>query len=414
MVGGAEVESRSFALTDMVRWGYNDLRNVSAGGASAKSVQGIPALHRAMAIRAMAVAQLRLKYWRGAGVEKVATNPWQAQLFAKDRYNDCQTRFDFWETVEESLGYRGNAYVWKLVDNGRVVAPYALHPDQVEPLGDDRYRVTVSKGYVDPLGRGPGRYTVDTNTIWHVRGHGDGGKDVAPSPIKLFSATFSAATARQAHELRMWRRGTALQGVVTFPAGVTKTQADEWQDDWNATYEGLDGDTTAVVGGGATFTPIGLSLEDAQFVDLAHLTIEDASRISGVPGNLLGVQVQRAVPNLEQDLSMWLRFGLGPELYRIECSLGADVHFSPAPGIWAAFDTDTFVRGDLLTEAQIMHGRIQDGTLTPDEGRAELGLKPHPGGLGAIPQVVPVGGGANPLDAPAKPAQPEQPAEPAK
>ena len=195
---GNDLELRAFALTDMVRWGYSDLRNVSPGGATANAVAGIPAINRAARLRAEAVAGLKLGCWRGTGVEKRQIDSvWQAKLFAKARYNDWQTRFDFWEAIEESLSYRGNGYAWKMVDGGQIVEWYALHPDQVSPKGDGSYEVRTMAGYVDPVGRGNARYTVDERTIIHFRGHGQGGTGAAPSPIQVFQDALGAPIARQ-------------------------------------------------------------------------------------------------------------------------------------------------------------------------------------------------------------------------
>jgi hypothetical protein len=94
---------------------------------------------------------------------------------------------------------------------------------------------------------------------------------------------------------------------------------------------------------------------------------------------------------------MWLRFGLGPELERIESSLMSDGElFGAARLIYPGFDTEQFVRGDIQTEDNVAHQRVQDGRLLVDEWRASQGLAPLPGGAGKIPQIVPVGGGQNP------------------
>ncbi len=94
----------------------------------------------------------------------------------------------------------------------------------------------------------------------------------------------------------------------------------------------------------------------------------------------------------------WLRFGLGPELERIESTLAADDDLFPSQGrsIYPQFDTEGFVRGDIGTEATVMQGFVQAGILTPDEARALKGYPPHPKGVGAIPQITPVGGAPNP------------------
>jgi HK97 family phage portal protein len=359
-------------------------------------------------MRAEAIASLRLCCWSGMGEERVMRDGpgiWQAQLFMKPA-NDWQTRFNFWDTVEESLAYRNNAYIWKNVDpaTDRVIEWYALHPNQVSCKSDGTYEVQVADGFIDPVGRGRGKYVVGSRTIIHIRGHGDGGTLEAPTPVQLFRNALAGPVGRQRHEERMWRRGTALQVGIEFPMGVSSQQADEWRESWRSNYEGTSGETTAVVGGGAKITPIGMTAADAQFVDMAKLTVMDASRIMGVPANLLGAQLERSVPNLEQDLATWLRFGLGPECERIESALEADDELFGGAQTYPAFDTQQFVRGDLLSEATILVSLVQAGILTPDEARHTRGLDDLPDKMGAIPQITPVGGAPNMVPMPAVPS----------
>lgn len=409
---GRDVEmfsTTSFALTNMVRWGYTGLRSIQSR-IGEREMRGIPAIHRAARLRAEAIASLRLYCWRGDGPMRGRVDTvWQAKLF-RGRPNPAQTRFDFWETVEESLSYRANAFIWKNTAAGKVIEWWALHPDQVKPNTDGTFDVIVAAGFVDPVGKGSGVYkNVGPDVLLHIRGHGQGGQTMAPSPVEVFREAVAGPVGRQRHEARMWRRGTALQVALEFPANVSKESADQWRESWRSNYEGTEGETTAVVGGGAQIKPIGLSLADAQFVEMAQLTVMDASRIMGVPANLLGTSVQqRGTPNLEQDLMTWLRFGLGPELERIESALHSDPQLfgtdallraetNASLGLYPAFDTNGFVRGDLLTEATILQGFVQSGVLLPDEARHELGYEPYPDGVGQIPQITPVGGAPNPM-----------------
>jgi hypothetical protein len=142
---------------------------------------------------------------------------------------------------------------------------------------------------------------------------------------------------------------------------------------------------------------------------MEHLNVEDAARIMAVPANLLGAQIARTRPDLEQDLMTWLRFGLGPELQRIEDALYADPDLFGGSQTYPAFDTEGFVRGDILTEQTVLQSRVQSGILTPDEARAILGYDALPDGVGAIPQITPVGGAPNalPMPLPKKPQDAE-------
>ena len=62
--GGSQVEYYSFALTDMLRYGYTGLRGVT-GSLGEDAVRGIPAINRAARIRAEALASLKLRCWKG-------------------------------------------------------------------------------------------------------------------------------------------------------------------------------------------------------------------------------------------------------------------------------------------------------------------------------------------------------------
>lgn len=403
---GQQVELYSFALTDMARWGFNGLRGTASTMVGERDAKGLPALQRAVRLRAEAIAVLELACWKGSGPIKTRVDTvWQARLFRNgpqvNATNSTQTKFDFWETVETSLCWRGNAYIWLNTDSGRVTDWWALHPDQVTARfehGRVVYDVQVADGYVDPVGKGPGMYkSLGTDVILHLRGHGEGGTLEAPSPIQVFREKLAGPVGRMRHEGRMWRRGVTGQVGIEFPQGVSKDQADQWRESYRSNYEGTEGETTIVVGGGATLKPIGMSPMDANFVTMEHLTVEDAARIMSVPANLLGIQVQmKGTANLEQDLAMWLRFGLGPELKRIEDGLYACPVLFGGSQTYPAFDTTEFVRGDLLTESTILVADVQSGILTPDEARAAKGYEPHPDGLGAIPQITPVGGAPNP------------------
>jgi len=327
--------------------------------------------------------------------------------------NPMQTRFTFWETVEESLAWHNEAYIWKNTFEGRVTDWWALHPAQVITRYEGtavRYDVQVAPGYVDPVGRGPGRYkNLDSSTILAIRGHGQGGQIEANPLYAVFRDKLAATLGRQRHEARMWRRGTALQVAIEFPAGVSKDQADQWRESWRSNYEGTEGETTAVIGGGGQIKPIGMTATDAQFTELSKLTVDDAALIMAVPGNLLSNHLNTVRTDLEQDLATWLRFGLGPELGRIEDALYADQELFGGSQTYPEFDTDGFVRGDILTEQTVLQSRVQSGILLPDEARAILGYDDLPGGLGKIPQVTPVGGAPNATPLPLPKAKPGKP-----
>lgn len=415
--GGAAVEMRvNFADLGIgsIHGGWNPL----GGGWSQPAVSmtpatagGIPAVHQAVRIASDAVASLDVGIYRGQGLQKSqVTGSWQARLFA-GQPNDQQTRFEFWETVEESLSYRGNAYIWMNTDpsTGRVTEWYALHPDQIQPIlmnGKRHYWVRVNWAFVDPVGHGYGFYDVDESTILHIKGFGDGGAWVAPSPIDRCQTALGAAGGKISHENSTYGKGASLRGVITFPEGVSPTQLNAVKETWQSTYEGpQNAGKTGVLGGGGVFTPIGLTMADAQFVESQQFDVEQVARIFNVPASMLGGgSSNRAQAPLtpEHESQRWLTYGLNPRLMRIESALNARTYLFPSTNTYAWFNTNGFVRGDAITNAQVILSQVQSGQILVDEARSEMTppRPPLPNGAGQVPQIVPVGGGANPVAAP--------------
>jgi HK97 family phage portal protein len=402
---GGDVEYRtSLAELGLVRSGYGPSAgmNVTPG-----TVRGIPAVNAAVTFAAEAVACLPMRTWKGeAPLRKKVITTWQARLFNSPYPNPDQTWFEFWEIVQSSLDYRGNAFIWKSKDaNGRVIALWALHPDQVYLRRENVskkiiYRVATNAAYTVPYEIGIyANVGVDSSVVLHIRGRGGMGEVVSPSPIQLFITSLGSALAKQQHEANLFKNGASGGLVVSFPAGITKPQADQWRDSFDSDQAGVNNaGKTKVVGGGATVTQIGMTQADAQWAEAMQLSLIDVSNIFRVPGWFLGVSIKNDKPvTPEHEQQRWANHGLNPRLTRIEAAINSDPDlFGAGASICASFDTAGLIRGDLTTQDTIAHQQIQDGRLLVDEWRIENGRDPLPGGVGMIPQIVPVGGAPNP------------------
>lgn len=373
----------------------------SAAGVSVthSAVAGIPAVHTAVTFAAEAVAGLPMRVWQGEGPLKTkAAGTWQYRLFSRQP-NPMQSRFAFWEAVQSSLDFRGNAFIWKTKrDNGWIETMYALHPDQVEvdsEGGSLVYQVIAGTNWATPPEmRRYSRVKVDASTILHIRGRGGMGQLKSPSPIALCRDALGTVLAKQQHEAAVYRHGTGDSLMVKFPGGVTPGQAAEWREGFMAEHGGPhNAGKIKVIGGGADITAIGMSQQDAQFVEAMNLAIQDIARIFRVPVWFLGVDQKTDRPQSpEHEQDRWLRHGLAPRLNRIEAAINADPDLFGTADIYAMFDTSGLIRGDLATEADISLKKVQSGQWLVDEARAKDGLPPLPDGIGQIPQIVPVGG----------------------
>lgn len=361
----------------------------------------IPAIGAAVNFRATHIAMLELGTWRTDTdtIPERVTTAWQSKLLSGTP-NSIQSWFDFWETVESSLSYRSNAYVWKSRSGARVSALTALHPDQVIPRfldGRLKYIVVFSDDYPCPpdVEYRAGTITVDSSVIWHVKGRGGMGRLVAPSPIEIYAQSIGCALAKQEYESALYENGTLGGLVASFPREVSQKDAADWKKMWNDSNAGAHkAGTTKVIGGGASIQQIGMSQRDAQFVESVDMSILDVCNIFGVPAYFLNQSEKSSRAVLpEHEEARWVNHYLAPELRRIEQSMYADTGlFGPGSAIFPRFDSGNLIHPDSATKASILATKVQTGQWTPDEARSADGMPPLPDGIGEVPIFVPVGG----------------------
>lgn len=395
--GNVVVETREASLGALIQATGGTLRG-SAGTVpvNGAEVSGLPAFMQGVRIAAQGIAKHELGVWRGRDVDRrQITATWQARFFAQPP-NERDCWFNVWEGTEASLTARNNAFWLKQSLDGRVAQIYVVHPDLVTTrwnaeLRRAEYRVVLDTGKVSEW--------LTSVEILHFRaGYPAPGAVLAPSPIELHRRIWAAALAKVRSEDKQHSEGLSKSVAVVFPEKMSPEQAERWKRVYLGPGGVIDDKPVKVFGGAPTIQEIGLSLQDAQFIESQTFTIEDIGRIVGVPPSLLWAASKEGArpitPEHEED--RWHRYGLQPRRLRIEQTIGADPgFFGRGARDYPMFSLDP-VRADVQTESEALVREVQAGILTPDEARAMRGRGPLPDGLGQIPQITPVGGAPNP------------------
>lgn len=369
---------------------------------------GLPALGAAVRFVAGMVASLRMSCWQGyRGDKREQEDAWQAQLLAQPW--DGST-FDWLWDVVASLETTENAVLRKVRSKGRVVA---LLPVPLDKVRIYRERATGTK-IIEVAG-----VKGTTAEYLHVRGQTLGNGLVGVSRIWQHRDPVGAQLAAMRFEGKFFQNDARPGVAFVFPDNVRRDQASEWKTDIEQEYGGVDNAWKPfVAGGGVTITPIPVNLQDAQFIEGRRLGVDDIGRIMDVDpivlGSMLGTRGER-----EEGLQRFLAVQLPPRLARIAGALKADPDLFGSTPLYPGFDLNDLTFVDPVRRAAIIHEKIQDGTLLPDEARAEEGRGPLPPipddpskTPGMVPQMTPVGGAPNPQAA-AAPAPPPEPPEPA-
>lgn len=134
-----------------------------------------------------------------------------------------------------------------------------------------------------------------------------------PNPLDEFEGLSPIAATRLALDTghaalrsnhNIFTNGVQLAGVVT-PADKDQTwqrdQVESLRDMLERRFKGVDkAHRLAVLGQAATFTPMGISPKDAQFIELMRWTRSDACMVYGVPPELIGDQEGATYNNVTQ------------------------------------------------------------------------------------------------------------------
>lgn len=362
---------------------------------SVDKAAGLPAVLNAMRLIIETTGRLPLRVYSGFQAEKrTEENTWQWKLL-HDKPNDERSAFDFWQDVAACIEGHGNAFIHKVkIQPGRVERLYLVDPMKVRIRRNrDGERVFMIH---QPNGQ---QLELTSSEMLHIRGITLNGGDVGLSPIQAARESMGTAVARYRTEGSLWRNNAAPPGAIELPEGkVDKQKALETIAIWKMHHGGDNTGTPAILAGGAKWVPYGIPLKDAQYVEAHKFGVDDVARIFNIPAELLSGGALRQIT--EESSRRLLNFGLKARLDRITSALRCDPDLFPNGSVYPEFYVEEFVSADALTQTQIYHALVQAGILTPDEARAELGRPPLPDGVGAIPQITPVGGSPNPTMTP--------------
>lgn len=356
---------------------------------------GLVAVGAAIRLYANTIASLTLDVYEGKDEKKKKrADAWQFQVL--EFPNDEVSRFAFFADLVSGLESCGNAFAWKakLPRSKRVVALKILHPANMTIRRDQNTGELIYEWW-------DGRETkrLNPDNVLHIRGDTMGGGDVGYSPIQIHRQQLNTQLRREQFEGNHYQNDARPGVALLFPHGITPTQAEEWRDAWDAQHAGAaNRGRTGALGGGATIQTFPINLEEQQWVESQKFDVQEVARMYGIPAALLE---EGDHSTSEEESLRWLKFGLGPRLVRIQKAFKADPDlFGPTEPLYPEFYVDEFLRSDAATMATVAHEKVQSGIWLVDEARAKEGMPPLPDGAGKVPQIVPVGGQANPGSTP--------------
>ena len=302
-----------------------------------------------------------------------------------DEPNPEMTSFAFRETLMSHLLLWGNAYA-QIIRNarGEVIALYPLMPNKMTVDRDSNGRLFYlyqrSSEDVPSLGKDNQVYLAPTDVL-HIPGLGFDGL-VGYSPIAMAKNAVGLAIATEEYGAKFFANGAAPGGVLEHPGTIKDPQ--KVKESWNAAYQGsANSHRVAVLEEGMKYQPIGISPEQAQFLETRKFQINEIARIFRVPPHMLADLEKSSFSNIEQQSLEFVKYTLDPWVVRWEQSMcRALLSDSEKPTVFIKFNVDGLLRGDYASRMSGYATARQNGWMSANDIRELENLDRIPAELG--------------------------------
>lgn len=314
-----------------------------------RTAMQITAVNACVRVLSEALASLPLHMYRytdNGGKEKATDHPLYALLH--DEPNTEMTSFTFRETLMCHLLLWGNAYA-QIIRNGKgeIIGLYPLMPNKMTVDRDEfgnlyyEYRRTQEDA---PTTQGS-VVILKQSDVWHIPGLGFDGL-IGYSPIAMAKNAIGMAVACEEYGARFFANGAAPGGVLEHPSVVKDPE--RLRKSWNAVYQGSSNShRIAVLEEGVKYQPIGISPEQAQFLDTRKFQINEIARLFRVPPHMVGDLEKSSFSNIEQQSLEFVKYTLDPWVVRFEQSMHrALLTEEEKKQYFFKFNVDGLLRGD--------------------------------------------------------------------
>ena len=366
--------------------------NVLFGGTSSgknvneRTAMRVTAVYSCVRILSEAIASLPLHLYKQidkGGKEKAINHPLYKLLH--DEPNPEMTSFVFRETLMSHLLLWGNAYA-QIIRNGKgqIVALYPLMPNRMsvdrDPNGKIYYKYSVNESDNRGL-KNIGQIYLKKEDIFHIPALGFDGL-VGYSPIAMAKNAIGMALATEEYGAKFFANGASPSGVLEHPGNIKDPT--KLRESWNSLFQGSSNShKIAILEEGLKYQPIGISPNEAQFLETRKFQIDEIARIFRVPPHMVGDLDKSSFSNIEQQSLEFVKYTLDPWVTRWEQAIHRSLLLeSEKTDYFAKFNVDGLLRGDYQSRMSGYATGIQNGFLSPNDIRSLENMDLIPDNLG--------------------------------
>lgn len=356
----------------------------------------------------------------------LARNIAQLGLHAFERVSDTDRRRVRDDPIVLLLKYpNGHMTTYDLVF--ALVADLALYDEAIWLLFEDE--TTASGWSLEPLSpawivaRGGGNaFTYEwiefqrPNTVEKVRiatadmlrfkGWNPGAPRSAASPVDALKQILAEQISAGIFREQLWKRGGRIGGYLSRPQGASwgDDTKKKFQEQWQSRYSGNGGalaGATPILEDGMTYTNVGHSAHEEEFVESAKLALTTVASVYHVNPTMVGLLDNANFSNVKEFRSMLYGDTLGSTIAMLEDGFNTFLvpRIATTPDLYLEFNIAEKLQGSFEEQAAALSSSVGAPWLSRNEARARQNLPAIDGADELVtPLNVLVGGQASPRD----------------
>lgn len=371
-------------LTNLQPWFMSSLMGVrSASGefVTYETAKRASAVLACLRILSEDISSLPLNMYErtDTGTELATSHP----LFTlvHDMPNEETTSVEMRENMILNLCATGNSYNQVIRTAGDVSEIWPLWaPGVITKRNDDG---SMNFQYTPPLGGATQALRGDQ--VWRTSILSQWGGVTGQSMILLAREAIGLLLAAEKQAGRLYSNGAQIGGFLKGAVGVTydKPQADALLAAFNDAYRGAgNANKTALLEDGLSYEKIGLTANEAQFIESRKYQVSDVARIFRIPDVLLGIGDGKSATyaSAEQFFLAYVKHTILPWTVRIEQTMKRDLLLpSERDRFFFKHNVGGLMRADMAVRYAAYNSAINAGWMNRNEAREAEDLNQQKG-----------------------------------
>jgi HK97 family phage portal protein len=385
---------------------FGDLDGVNV---TPESAMRVTAVYACVSLISETLAGLPLHVYQKVGNDRNRAETHPIYRLLHDMPTAGLTSFEWREIMFSHTALRGDGYA-RIVTrpDGSIRELPLIMPTHIEPFRDTKGRIAYR--WI-PDGVGPVKVLFDDEVLRIPHKMLDGLHSM--SPITTHKATIGNAMAANKFLSAFYKNSASPKGALVTPELLNDEAAKLLREKWEQRHMGPNNaGRIAIFDGGMKWENIGMTMDDAQYLELQAFSVTDIARIYLVPPHKIGELSNATFSNIEHQAIAFVSDTILRWVRRAEQRFNAYL-LSEADrlmGYYIAFDLNGLLRGDSTARANFYRALFYVGAISPNEIRNREDMNPYQGGerfyvqgattpIDALDAMTGANGGANSLDA---------------